>query len=75
MKGNIEYCLTRLVEQFVRDSTGKVTVIFADGTRRMVDGGEAVDMVPSQPDKVGRVTATDKRNRLLPDLLNGLLAI
>lgn len=75
MKSSIESRLTRLVEQLVRDGTGKVTVIFADGTRRMMDGGEAVDLVLSQPDNIGRVTATGNRNGLLPGLLNGLLKI
>lgn len=72
---SIESRLGRLVEQLVRDGTDKVIIIFADGTRRMVDGSEAVDLVLSQPDKVGRVTATGNRNGLLPDLLNGLLEI
>lgn len=75
MKNSVEARLTRLVEQLAADSGGKLKIVFADGHVELLNGADAVDLVLSRPDMVGRVVALSNKNGLLPDLLNGLLEI
>lgn len=67
--------IARLTEQLAKENTGKITAVFADGTKRQLTGGECIDLVMNSLDKVGRFEGGGKGNGLLVDLLNGLLEV
>lgn len=52
------------------ENKGKLTVTFADGTRRMMNGGECVSLLYTDANKIGWFEGGDGH---LADLLNGLL--
>lgn len=74
MPNGIESRIARLTEQLARDTTSKITVVFADGTRRLMDGGECIDLIMGNTANIGRFEC-GKGCGLLVDLLNGLLEI
>lgn len=56
------------------DRCGGMVVVFKDGTRRTMDGGECVHLIMNDPGSVERFEARSKEQGLLPDLLNDLLS-
>ncbi len=69
---NIHSRLERLMRRIADEHKGNLTVTFADGTRRIMDGGECVNLVYTDTDKIGRFEGGDGH---LADLLNGLLEV
>lgn len=71
---NINDRIARLTEQLAKENTGKITAVFADGTKRRLTGGECIDLIAAgNTDNIGRLEGGGKGNGLLVDLLNGIL--
>lgn len=66
--------IDRLMEQLAKENIGKITVVFSDGSKRQLSGGECIDLVVGNTDNIGRFEG-GKGCGLLVDLLNGLLEI
>lgn len=66
--------IDRLMEQLTKESIGKITVVFSDGSKRRLSGGECIDLVAGNTDNIGRFEG-GKGCGLLVDLLNGLLEV
>lgn len=75
MHSSIEARIARLMEQLARETTNKITVVFADGTRRLMDGGECIDLIMGNTANIGRFEGGGGGCGCLTDLLNGLLEI
>ena len=67
--------IDRLMEQLAKENIEKITVVFSDGSKRRLSGGECIDLVAGNTDNIGRFEGGGKGNGLLVSLLNGLLEI
>ncbi len=65
--------LQYIQEQLEREGSEKISVIFTDGTTRLLDGGECIDLIYSDPDSVARFEGRGDGSGQLSDLLNGIL--
>lgn len=65
--------LDRLLTQLVEDSEDKITVTFADGTRRMLDAGDCISLIHNDAGNIGRFEGAGRG--LLVDLLNAILEV
>lgn len=63
--------LERIREQL--DRCGGMLVVFKDGTRRTMDGGDCVHLIMTDPGSVERFESRSKGQGQFPDLLNNLL--
>ena len=60
-----------LIERMKRIDDGKITAIFQDGSKRLLEAVECIDLIIQSPDEVERFEGGD--NGKLPDLFNDLL--
>ena len=71
---NIKNRINRLMDALAQEAGGKITVIFADGTRRLMDGGECIDLIMGDTTNIAHFEGGSGCGRMT-DLLNGLLEI
>lgn len=69
---SIETRISRLMDTLARETANKITVVFSDGTRQLMDGGECIDLVMGDIANIGRFEGGSGCG-ILTDLLNGLL--
>lgn len=69
---NIDKRIESVKAQITHLNNSKIAVYFQDGSMRLLDGGECVDLILNRSD-VERFEAMGPGNGALPDLLNGLL--
>lgn len=70
----MEFRIARLMKRLTQANSGKITVVFADGTRRLMDGGECIDLVMDDAANIGCFEGGNGCGHLT-DLLNGLLEV
>ena len=63
--------LERIREQL--DRCGGMLVVFKDGTRRTMDGGDCVHLIMTDHGSVERFESRNEGQGQFPDLLNNLL--
>lgn len=66
--------IDRLMEQLAKENKEKITVVFSNGSKRQLSGGECIDLVAGDITNIGRFEG-GKGCGLLTDLLNGLLEV
>jgi len=66
--------LESIQRQLDRNGAGKISVTFKDGTHRLMDGGECVDLMFDSPGVVAQFEAQGDGSGALCDLLNGLIS-
>lgn len=64
-----------LIERMKRIDDGKITVFFKDGSKRLLDAEECIDLIMQPLDTVERFEGNGAGNGKLPDLLTDLLTM
>lgn len=72
MVNSIDKRIAKLKDRITRLNGGKIAAYFKDGSVRLLDGGECVDLVFEGAD-VERFEAEGNGHGALPDILNDML--